>query len=336
MSATPTPATQDSSFDALLRDVAHMPDVEPEPTYAPGDAITPTLTAVQKLGSGGMGTVWEADDSSLERRVAVKLLQRRAGHYVTQEAAALERIRHPQIVKMHRFGVTDEGRAFIVMELLSGHSLAHHVSTCGPLSPADTAMLLTQCADALGHAHASGLLHRDIKPSNIQLVESDRSVDARLIDFGISREVPWADEKNQHEARSAGTPGYMSPEQRADPSSIDGRSDMWSLAATAHFALTGHRVGESDTTLPPPLSNWLDRALSADPRDRFRTPREMAAAFRDAHKEVENPLAKLLDAAVREPASERARPVFDTRGRDHMRLAVLGLALLAWLLWRFL
>jgi serine/threonine-protein kinase len=334
MTRTPTPATTDSTFDALLQDVAHMPDVEPSDSFHEGDKLSPTLTLIRKLGAGGMSTVWEAMNTALGRRVAVKVLQRRAGRYATHEAAALERLRHPQIVRMYTFGVSNDGDVYIAMELLEGQSLAHHVRQRGPLSLRETCVMISQTADALSHAHAEGLLHRDIKPSNIQLVAVEGGIDARLIDFGISRNVPWDDEDSVlQSSKSAGTPGYMSPEQLEDPNNIDGRTDLWSLAATAHFALTGKRADPKvNAKLPAPIAAWFQRALSPVPRARFRTPREMAAAFSTACDDTSfiDPLTK-LSMSVRHPKAS-PKPRTATLTREHVWIGVLVAAFVVWLL----
>ncbi len=330
-----TPATEDRSFEALLARVAHVPDVEPPGTLGPGHRLTPTLTLVRELGTGGMSTVWEATCSALGRRVAVKVLQRRTGAYAVHEAAALERLRHPRIVRMFSFGVTAEGQAYIVMELLGGHSLATEVRERGPLGLEETSALVEQAADALSHAHGAGLLHRDIKPSNIQLVDTVRELDVRLIDFGISHDVPWS---TPAPAKRAGTPGYMSPEQERDPSRIDGRADLWSLAATVHFALTGERPHrDARASLPVPIRAWLERGLSHEPRDRFRTPREMAAAFTAAARlcTASDPLTRLGEVAAWDPAA-RPLPLLPPSRRARLRpiafLVVLCGVVLLWAL----
>lgn len=340
-SATPTPNTADSSFDALLRQVAHAPAPARSRAHR-GTALTPSLTLVRELAEGGMGVLWEASSRALGRAVAVKLLHPRAGRYATHEAAALERLRHPRIVRMHGFGAADEGE-FIVMELIDGETLAERVRRDGPLDPAATSELVTQIADALAHAHAHGILHRDIKPSNILLAgPAHGPIDARLLDFGISRELPDDRSALVIPPARAGTPGYMSPEQIDAPDTLDGRSDLWALGAVAHFALTGRRPNGACPTKPPrALAPWFDRALSPDRRRRFRTAWEMQSAFRRALVVERAPATKSLTsflaacaAAADRPASARAAIAHDTTVRDRRRAALLLAVVIAWLLTR--
>jgi serine/threonine-protein kinase len=286
-----------------------------------------------------MGEVWLAWSTALDRRVAVKLLAGRSSRLLVREAAALSQLRHPHIVTMHEFGTTKDGTAFIVMDRVHGETLAHHVRHVSRLTLREARVLVSQLADALGHAHARGIVHRDVKPSNVLLASESDGIDARLIDFGISFALSRSDIAR---GRRAGTPGYMSPEQRADASGVDGRADMWSLAATVFYGLTGEHYAPSthvtSTTMPSSVTTWFERALADEPRRRFNTPREMARAFEQACDAVhEVRMEALCDEALTQVES-MAAPARPTSTVDvlaaHWRtwLLVAGV-LLTWLFW---
>ncbi|MFJ7154425.1 serine/threonine-protein kinase [Streptomyces sp. NPDC101118] len=195
------------------------------------------------LGQGGMGTVWRAHDEKLDRDVALKELrlpedldpaQREAWiSRLDREARAAARLKHPGVITVHDRISGDDGRPWIVMELVHGRSLDDLVKESGPLPPARVAGIGRQVLDALRAVHATGVTHRDIKPANV-LLEGERAV---LTDFGIA-----AVEGEPGLTRSGalmGTPAYMSPEQvRGLPATAE--SDLWSLGATLFTAVEGH------------------------------------------------------------------------------------------------
>ncbi|MFF1555925.1 serine/threonine-protein kinase [Streptomyces sp. NPDC058279] len=195
------------------------------------------------LGQGGMGTVWRAHDEQLDRDVALKELRlpddldasRRKAWIgrLDREARAAARLKHPGVITVHDRIAGDDGRPWIVMELVHGRSLDDLIKKDGPLPPARVARIGRQVLDALRAVHATGVTHRDIKPANV-LLEGDRVV---LTDFGIA-----AVEGEPGLTRSGalmGTPAYMSPEQvRGLPATAE--SDLWSLGATLFTAVEGH------------------------------------------------------------------------------------------------
>ncbi|WP_219732270.1 serine/threonine-protein kinase [Streptomyces sp. INR7] len=195
------------------------------------------------LGRGGMGTVWRAHDEQLDREVALKELRlpddldasgREAWiGRLDREARAAARLKHPGVITVHDRIAGDDGRPWIVMELVHGRSLEDLIKDEGPLPPARVAGIGLQVLDALRAVHATGVTHRDIKPANV-LLEGDRVV---LTDFGIA-----AVEGEPGLTRSGalmGTPVYMAPEQvRGLPATAE--SDLWSLGATLFTAVEGH------------------------------------------------------------------------------------------------
>ncbi|UQX04566.1 serine/threonine-protein kinase [Streptomyces sp. RerS4] len=195
------------------------------------------------LGQGGMGTVWRAHDEQLDREVALKELRlpddldaslRKAWiGRLDREARAAARLKHPGVITVHDRIAGEDGRPWIVMELVNGGSLDDLIKEDGPLPPAEVAKIGRQVLDALRAVHATGVTHRDIKPANV-LLEGDRVV---LTDFGIA-----AVEGEPGLTRSGalmGTPAYMSPEQvRGLPATAE--SDLWSVGATLFTAVEGH------------------------------------------------------------------------------------------------
>ncbi|WP_260613867.1 serine/threonine-protein kinase, partial [Streptomyces sp. WAC07061] len=195
------------------------------------------------LGQGGMGTVWRAHDEQLDREVALKELRLPEGldaagqqawiARLDREARAAARPKHPGVITVHDRIADEDGRPWIVMELVRGRSLDDLVKEDGPLPPARVALIGRQVLDALRAVHATGVVHRDIKPANV-LLEGDRVV---LTDFGIA-----SVEGEPGLTRSGalmGTPVYMSPEQmRGLPATAE--SDLWSLGATLYTAVEGH------------------------------------------------------------------------------------------------
>src|SRR4051812_20828943 len=195
----------------------------------PGTRLGPyTITGV--LGSGGMGTVCEAEDERLQRRVAIKLLARdrlpdaRAYAQLQREARAASSLNHPNICTIYDIGEYG-GEPYLVMELLQGETLASMIRR-GPLAIDEAVSIAVSVADALDAAHARGIVHRDVKPANIFVTTRG---EAKLLDFGLARVTgPGAalDATATHSSDVVGTIAYMSPEQ-ARNEALDGRTDRF-------------------------------------------------------------------------------------------------------------
>ena len=206
----------------------------PRPTLTPGSSVGPYVV-VERLGHGGMGEVFLARDTRLQRKVALKYLRADvdtvdAHAVLLREARALAKINHPNIAAIHDV-IEDGGRAFIVMEYVEGESLAAKVIR--ERVPIDAVIAIgRQIAAGLGAAHAAGVIHRDLKPSNVQLTPSGV---VKILDFGIAKiTISIASAQSSAGGNTsdigarAGTPAYMSPEQKlARP--VDERSDIYSL-----------------------------------------------------------------------------------------------------------
>ena len=195
---------------------------------------------VEKIGEGGMGEVFLAEDTSLRRRVALKFLPPRlqedetARKRLLREAESAAALEHPYICNIKEVNRTEEGRDFIVMEYVEGSTLKDRLREDGPLPMEEALRMAREVGDALEMAHAKGLVHRDLKPSNIMLTPQGH---AKVMDFGLAKRVMGRDGTEQEltaavtrDGSSPGTPAYMSPEQlRAD--AVDQRSDLFSLGS---------------------------------------------------------------------------------------------------------
>ncbi|MBI4705762.1 MAG: serine/threonine protein kinase [Deltaproteobacteria bacterium] len=276
-----------------------------------GTMVTPSVRLVEKLGEGGMGSVWVADHLTLKTRVAVKfvsgeLLDRcpEMAERFSREASLAAQLKSPHVAQIFDHGATADGLPFIVMELLEGESLAAHLAREGRLGLRGAAALVAQVAGALGRAHKLGIIHRDIKPDNLYLIESEYELFVKVLDFGIAKKLGLP-AQNALTATGAfiGTPDYMSPEQLLDSKGADHRADLWALAVVAYEALTGTRpfagatmaalflaIEQANPRAPselcPELGTALDaffaRALGRDMERRFGSAAELAAAFRRA------------------------------------------------------
>jgi tetratricopeptide (TPR) repeat protein/predicted Ser/Thr protein kinase len=260
---------------------------------------------IEKLGEGGMGVVYLAEDQHLARRVAIKFLTSTDHHYrarFIREARAVSALTHPNIAIVHDYGETQSGQPFLVMEFVKGKSLSELLED--GLTLRRSVEIVSSIAEALAEAHHHGIVHRDIKPSNI--IVSDRG-QVKVLDFGLVKHLfdPPASEVDldaqtiySTQTRSdviVGTPLYLSPEQ-ATGKHIDGRSDLFALGALLYECLTGRSAFSGGSVLeigaqiihvtPPPPSQLnaqvtpaLDRitmkALQKRVEDRYQSAGDM-------------------------------------------------------------
>jgi len=254
----------------------------------------------RELGRGGMGIVLLARDVALDRLVAIKLLpptlaaQAATRDRFLTEARTAAGLSHPNIVPIHV--VEEHGDlVFFVMGYVDGETLRERVERRGPLSSRAATKLLQEVAWALGYAHQRGVVHRDVKPDNIMIERATER--AIVMDFGIAQVERYAE---RHEPGSiTGTARYMSPEQ-ASGEPVDARSDLYSLGATAFYALTGHapfeaasvpallakhvaepapRLVRVQPNVPAKLGELVNRCLEKDPERRLQSGEELAAAL---------------------------------------------------------
>ena len=304
---------RDAAFDALVRRVAHAPDVElaewPALRIPVGTVIADVFQIDSVLGIGGMGVVYAARDCRLDRRVAIKV------HHSTstsrtarmwREARAMARLSHPNVLAIHEVGWHGR-RVFIAMELVDGGSLTEWLAQ--PRTNREVIERFAQAADGLAAAHAAGLVHRDFKPDNV-LVGTDGRV--RVADFGLAREGTSIDDDTASPSpvpalgadvtctgAAVGTPAYMSPEQLAGMP-VDARADQFSFCVALYEALYGERpfagrsvselagaVASGEVRRPPgghDVPAWVDavvrRGLYPEPADRWPSMTALAFALR--------------------------------------------------------
>jgi serine/threonine protein kinase len=236
-------------------------------------------TLVEKLGSGGMGTVYKARHALLRRPTAIKILNPKtisdtATARFEREVQLTSGLTHPNTVAIYDFGRTPEGVFYYAMEYLEGVNLDELVKRHGPLPEARATYILRQVCASLAEAHAAGLIHRDVKPANVFLTIRGGQYDfVKVLDFGLAK---LAGEEREANLTStdvvAGTPLYVSPEAITQPERIDARADVYGIGAVGYFLLTGTPVftGSSATDIclqhvrstPQPLSTRTSQSVS--------------------------------------------------------------------------
>lgn len=294
---------------------------------------------IEKIGEGGMGAVYRAHDTHLDRSVAIKILSpdrvmdlERKQRFV-QEAKAASALRHPNIVVIHDIA-SDRGLDFIVMELVEGQSLDRLIRRKG-LKFSHALGYAVQIADGLAKAHAAGIIHRDLKPTNI-MVTDDGLV--KILDFGLAKLMEEGrdaradrtmtlghDKPRTEEGFIVGTAAYMSPEQ-AEGKKVDARSDVFSFGSVLYEMLTGQKAFAHESrvktlaavlsedpkpasvvkeVIPPEAERLLSRCLRKDPQRRWQTMSDLRVALLDLKEDSES--GKLQAAAV--PGREKKRTV---------------------------
>ena len=278
---------------------------------------------VERLGSGGFGTVYRAWDRRLEREVAVKVIETRAesAARTRREAQAAARLNHPGIVGLYEFVQHEygpgEGRAFLVSELVEGPTLRQMIDR-GMLSDREVAGVAVETARSLDHAHSRGVVHRDVKPSN--LIRSDETGQTKLMDFGVARLAGV--EELTAAGDVLGTLAYMAPEQ-ADGLEAGPEADVYSLGLTLFEAWTGinPRRGKTagETVLAatrevPPLSAYRPD-LPADLTDLVDDCLELDPEWRPSAAELAEGVSSLSESLDR-GAPERQREPVESKVRD--------------------
>jgi ligand-binding sensor domain-containing protein/serine/threonine protein kinase len=216
----------------------------------PGTVLDEKYRLENKIGSGGFGAVYKATHLIMKRPVAVKIFRPSAGNATAEslerfllEAISTCRINHPNAVSVLDSGVSTEGIAYMVMELLEGHTLSAELERKGRLLPARAAEIVIPVCDVLSKAHAAGIVHRDIKPDNIFLHQTPEGEVVKVVDFGIAKLLDDVSSMEVNSLTAAGrmigTPAYISPE-RLDDKPYDGRADVYSLGVMLYQMLCGH------------------------------------------------------------------------------------------------
>jgi serine/threonine protein kinase/tetratricopeptide (TPR) repeat protein len=293
---------------------------------------------LEKLGSGGMGDVYVAEDTKLNRRVAVKFLRsevadaRDGRARILREARAAAALNHPNIV--HLYSVEEAGDlVFITMELVQGRSLRQLLAPGTGLTLAQTISFASQLAEALACAHAAGIVHRDLKPGNVMITDDER---VKILDFGVAKfvariatQAPEDSTTTGEEAsvgQAVGTTGYMSPEQ-ALGKTLDARTDLFALGVVVYEMATGRTPFQGDTvaavfdhllnrrqpplltfnpTLPRSLESIIDKALEKDPERRYRSAEEFLRDLRGVTGPTSSPAHVALTAIAPKVSSSVA------------------------------
>jgi serine/threonine-protein kinase len=276
------------------------------------DVLANRYVLKQKIGEGGMGTVYVAHDKELDREVAVKLLASTLVHDAEvverfeREARMTAKLDHPHIVPVYDVG-RHGGRPYIVMKKLEGQTLAALLRKKGGMTQEETLALFRQLASGLDFIHGQGFIHRDIKAGNIFVGSAGQ---ATILDFGILRAARGG-EALTRTGMVMGTPHYMAPEQAMGQRNVDHRVDLYALAVVLFECLTGTLPFDADSELrliqmqahtPPPelierapwvaapVAEVVKRALAKRPEDRFSSASELVAALQAAYRPTQGPV----------------------------------------------
>ncbi|MFK7911225.1 MAG: protein kinase [Akkermansiaceae bacterium] len=294
-----------------------------EENTSPTHFIAPTVEALAPhfpaydvehfIAQGGMGAVYQANQVSLDRRVAIKILPREFGQDETfrasfeAEAKAMAKLNHPNLIGIYDFGEVD-GMLFLIMEYVNGKSLFHS-SHGQSIDPTQAAHIVSAICDGLEHAHAGGILHGDVKPANILLTPD---AVPKIGDFGLARPM---NESASADEVIYGTPGYTAPEIIAR-AQVDHRADIFSTGVMLHELLTGSLPDDSRTppsaaaSTPPSFDSIVARATDPNPDLRFTSADEMSKALHKASTSdaLASPLKLSTSAPVTPPMSSVVLP----------------------------
>lgn len=271
-----------------------------------GVTLQGTYRLARLIGEGGMGKVYEAHHTRIAgKRFAVKVIRAEmAGSpevraRFQREADAAASISHPNVVAVHDFGYAEDGRPYIVWEFLEGQNLGDWIKQRGWLSLELAAHIARKVTQGVAAAHAQGVIHRDLKPDNVHLIGAPPYPTVKVLDFGLSRFVETTGNSVTRTGIAMGTPSYMAPEQ-ARGERVDQRADVYGVGAIVYTCLTGRPPfsGESvqqtmlavmsgeparprsiNPEIPEELELVIQRAMAANPAERFQTLEELDAAF---------------------------------------------------------
>jgi tRNA A-37 threonylcarbamoyl transferase component Bud32 len=311
-----------------------------------GTTLQGRYSITKKIGQGGMGAVYEATHELIGKRVAIKVLLDKYARKdqivarLEQEARLASAIGHEHIIDITDFGTTSDGRTFVVMEFLEGESLAECLSREGKLPETRILLIAHQVASALGAAHAKGIIHRDVKPENVFLLRRKDKDFAKVVDFGISKNLRQTGEgpdspRLTQTGMVLGTPLYMSPEQARGDDELDARVDIYALGVIMYEASTGRvpfvgsnylsvisQVLNEDAKPPreirPELSEEFEaivqRAMAKDRDERYASATDLLA---DVNALVDDPTRSTERAKITGP---RKKPVL--RSKSPLKIAI--------------
>ena len=285
-----------------------------------GRVVAGRFRIVRKLGQGGMGRVFLAEQLELGQQVALKFLNVGISRDVElarrflQEARNAARVAHPNAVAVHDFGQDEDGNLFLAMEYVEGVDLRRHLDERGSLSTDEAGEIALQAADVLAHAHARGVVHRDLKPENVMLRPGIRGLHVKLLDFGIAKLIDDSATRATAQGVMIGTPRHMAPEQ-IEGGAIDARTDVYALGLLLFEMRTGRPAVEAGsmsevmhrqlTQSLPPLGELAPEL--ADPALDAVIARATAKRPEARFPDMES-FARELSATLRRASSEEARP----------------------------
>jgi serine/threonine-protein kinase len=282
------------------------------------DLIAERYELLAHLGDGGSASVWQARDRTLEREVAIKFLyvadERDADvsrKQFLREARIACAVKHRNVIQTVDFGQTEEGRAYMVMELLHGEELTQRIGTDHDFTPEVAAQVVGDVLRGLQAIHEAGIVHRDLKPENIYLERDQDGIFPKILDFGIAKSIDRRGNRRSvlttKEGIVVGTPEYMSPEQARGQRDLDARADVWSVGVILFELLTGKlpfddpseaeviikivtteapKVRDLKPEIPVALSEVVSKALQRDRAARFQSAAEMNQALLEAAKSL--------------------------------------------------
>ena len=310
------------------------------------------------IGEGGMGQVFRAFDTLLQKHVAIKVLTNTLSDAAKirfqTEARITARLNHPNIIGILNFGLTADHSPYMVMEWVDGQDLSEFLRQHNSLHLRDALQVFFQIGAALTHAHGKGVVHRDLKPANVLLFEDENGLSIKLLDFGIAKVF-----QDEHQSLTAsgtllGSPLYMSPEQCAGEKT-DARSDIYSFGCLMYACLAGRPPLRGATaietmslhrnTRPEPLGaitpntpGWLDeiilKCLEKKPEDRYQNTAILVTALNEAYEASEIRTAE-LDNAAASASSEAAQEVKRTKPKLPvgilMTLLAVSIVFITWM-----
>ncbi|MGH8014834.1 MAG: protein kinase domain-containing protein [Candidatus Zixiibacteriota bacterium] len=288
-------------------------------------------TIVRKLGSGGMASVYLADDNELPRQVALKLLPNQfiADKQLTErffrEARAAAKLEHPNIILIYEASIF-EGQPFIAMQYIDGPTVAELISAKGTIEVEQSVSIICKVLETLQAAHEKGIFHRDIKPTNVMLKDGKY---VRVIDFGIAK--AQTDSNLTAAGTAFGTPAYMAPEQfSASPDANSALYDVYAVGVTFYYMLCGKLPFEGDnpytirdlkiykkpvnpssmaSNIPPALDDVVMKAMAANPKDRYQSAQEMYDAIHNSLRASQTAIIDIReDAPVKESVTRGKKP----------------------------
>jgi eukaryotic-like serine/threonine-protein kinase len=299
-----------------------------------GRTVKNKYKIVKRLGQGGMGAVYLAEQIGIGLKVALKFLKAELSSdpevckRFLNEAKSYALVAHPNAVTLHEFGQDEEGNLFIAMEYVEGIDLKKELAEKQRLPVYEAMTIVLQATDILGHAHSRGVVHRDLKPENIMLRRGSRGIHIKIMDFGISKLTNDAGTKLTLAGSIAGTPRYMSPEQ-VEGREVDHRVDIYSLGIVLYEMLTGVQpfdgssIGEilrKQVTQPmpslgdhagdfvadlPPIDDVLQKACAKDRTERFQS----MAAFAEALEQFQVTQQVRVPSGLGNTAADRIQPL---------------------------